>query len=332
MNTPRCTELDLVNFLMASPRACSALEAERVQPASPRQPAHDAFTRLLTRLEPDSLSLWNEVSSLVDRPSGVLVIDDSTLDKPYARCIDLVGYHWSGKHHRVVRGINLISLIWTDGDRMYPCDYRVYDSEDGLSKNDHAIAMLKIAKERGFKPEYVLFDSWYASLDNFKEIRQLGWKFLTRIKSNRKLRIGRGNEIAVEQLLISAQGTLVWLPGFGEAQVFRIVAKNGDKEYWLTNDLAMTALERIGVADNGWQIEVYHRGLKQFCGVERCQCLSARAQRNFIRASLRVFVRLEWERYSTGITWFNSKLEIIRDAVRRYIANPHFVLPFAPTA
>nr|WP_246522847.1 hypothetical protein [Gemmata palustris] len=35
---------------------------------------------------------------------GVLVVDDSTLDKPYARAIELVTRHWSGKHHAVVRG------------------------------------------------------------------------------------------------------------------------------------------------------------------------------------------------------------------------------------
>ena len=35
---------------------------------------------------------------------GILVVDDSTLDKPYARHIDLVTRHWSGKHHAVVRG------------------------------------------------------------------------------------------------------------------------------------------------------------------------------------------------------------------------------------
>jgi putative transposase len=33
--------------------------------------------------------------------------------------------------------------------------------------------MLEQAKERGFEPCYVLFDSWYSSLDNLKAIRSL---------------------------------------------------------------------------------------------------------------------------------------------------------------
>jgi hypothetical protein len=45
--------------------------------------------------------------------------------------------------------------------------------------------MLRKARERGFRPEYVLMDSWYASLKNLKLIASFGWFFLTRLKSNR---------------------------------------------------------------------------------------------------------------------------------------------------
>jgi putative transposase len=34
-------------------------------------------------------------------------------------------------------GINLITLLWTDGDRKIPRDYRFYDKADGRTKNDH---------------------------------------------------------------------------------------------------------------------------------------------------------------------------------------------------
>ena len=56
--------------------------------------------------------------------NGVLVIDDSTLDKPYASKMALVTRHWSGKHKRVVQGVNLISLVWSDGDARLPCDLK----------------------------------------------------------------------------------------------------------------------------------------------------------------------------------------------------------------
>ena len=89
----------------------SATEAARVPPARPAAPAHDSFTRLLHRLEPDPDALWAEVRPLIRPAAGVLVIDGSTLDKPRARHTDLVSHHWSGIHHAVVRGINLITAV-----------------------------------------------------------------------------------------------------------------------------------------------------------------------------------------------------------------------------
>lgn len=137
MNRPKVTEEDYINFLIATPKVCSATEAARVQPDEAKAPAHDAFTRLLHRLEPDASTLWQEAATQIERRGGVLVVDDSTLDKPYAEKMALVQRHWSGNHHAVVEGINLITLLWTDGDRHVPMDYRVYDKTgDALTKNN----------------------------------------------------------------------------------------------------------------------------------------------------------------------------------------------------
>ena len=57
------------------------------------------------------VQVWAEAAPLVQRDRGILVLDDNTLDKPYARQIGLVTRHWSGKHRRVVQGINLLTLL-----------------------------------------------------------------------------------------------------------------------------------------------------------------------------------------------------------------------------
>ncbi len=152
MNPPKCDELDYINFLIAAQRVFSTVEAAETSPDE-RAPAHDAYTRLRQRLPPDSAALWSEVEPLVERTQGVLVIDDSTLDKPYASKMALVTRHWSGKHKRVGQGINLISLVWTDTDARLPCDFRIYNKvQDGLSKNDHFQHMIQAAHHRGFEP------------------------------------------------------------------------------------------------------------------------------------------------------------------------------------
>ncbi|MFO0927930.1 MAG: transposase [Gemmataceae bacterium] len=329
MNPPRVQPEDYIDFLIATPKAASAVEAARVQPQRPEAPAHDAFTRLLHRLEPDPETLWQEARPQVDLAAGVLVLDDTVLDKPYARHIELVGRHWSGKHHGIVQGIDLVSLLWTDGDRLLPCDYRIYHDAKVATKNDHFRAMIDVAHGRGFQPACVLFDSWYSSLENLKHLRSLGWRWLTRLKSNRLVNKDRQGTRPLSRTDIAASGTVVWLTGYGLVRVFKIVAPDGDSAYWATSDLTMTDLERQQLAEYSWAIETYHRGLKQCTEVERCQARSGTAQRNHIGLALRAFLRLEWYLFSTGISWLDAKAAIIRDAVRSYLAHPSIRLPTA---
>lgn len=332
MNPARCDEIDYLNFLIAAPGPVSCTEAARVQPDSDRAPAHDAFTRLLTRLEPDPDTLWDEAEPLVEMACGVLVIDDSTLDKPYARHIELVTRHWSGKHKKPVRGINLITLLWTDGDRKIPVDYRLYSKADGLSKHDHFWEMLLMAKARGLAPKYVLFDGWYASLENLKRVRDHGWHWLTRLTGNRLVTPEDRRKRMLDEVAIAASGTVVHLQGYGLIKVFRIDAPDGDTEYWASDDLGMDVGMRRHYAEVGFAIENYHRELKQNCGVEKCQARSERAQRNHIGLAIRAFLRLEWHFFRTGVSGFEAKLRLIREAVRCYLARPFITLPSPSTA
>jgi len=162
LNTARCTDLDYINFLIAAQKAFTCTEATRCQPDKPSTPAHDAFTRLLKRQPPDTGALWREAQAVVSKEEDLLVLDNTTLDKPYAEKMDLVTYHWSGKHGRVIKGINLLTLLWTSDEKLIPCDFHVYDkSMGGSTKNESFRDMLVEAEERGLKPGGVLFDSWY---------------------------------------------------------------------------------------------------------------------------------------------------------------------------
>ena len=326
MNAPKCCAEDYIDYLVASPRAVSGTEAARTQPGG-RVVAHDAYTRLLHRLEPEAEALWAEAAPLVERGRGVLVLDDTVLDKPYAKQMDLVARQWSGKHKRVVRGIGLVTLLWSDGEALIPCDHRAYEKEaDGLTKNDHARAMLAIAKARGFAPEMVLFDSWYASLANLKAVRGHGWHWTTQLKGNRAVNPdGTGNR-RLDECAIAEAGTRVHLQGYGFVVAFRIVSTDGDTEYWATSDLALGEGGRQKYSELAWGIEEYHRGLKQHCGVERAQVRAARAQRVHITCALRAFLRFEQHRLVTGMSRWAAKMGIVREAVRAYRAAPLYTL------
>lgn len=83
MNPAKCEAIDYIHFLVSTPHTYSCTEAERVPPQQVSAPAHDAFNRLLQRLEPDSETLWSEAQSQIERTHGLLVVDDTTLDNQW---------------------------------------------------------------------------------------------------------------------------------------------------------------------------------------------------------------------------------------------------------
>jgi len=58
--------MDYINFLIAAQQVLSSIEVSQTHPEEEQAPAHDASTRLLKRLPPDSEALWQEVKQLVD--------------------------------------------------------------------------------------------------------------------------------------------------------------------------------------------------------------------------------------------------------------------------
>ena len=327
INPPKCTDLDYINFLIASSRVFSCTEASKCSYFDSNSPAHDSFTRLLLRQSPDTEALWEEVKNFVTPETGLLIIDDTILDKPYSKHIDLVYRQWSGKHHQIVNGINLETVVWTDNEAIIPVDFRIYDiNTDGKTKNDHFLDMLNKAEERGFNSEFVLFDTWYSSVKNLKAIRNKSWHWLTRLKKNRLVNPDKTGNVTIELLTIPPDGMKVHLKEYGFIKVFRIVSKDGDTQYWATDVLDMQEEKRKELAKKAWKIEEYHRGIKQFCGVERCQARRNSVQRAHILMALRAFLRFEFQRITTGITWFETKLRITRNAVSQYIRNPIYEL------
>ena len=251
MNAPKVTDVDYIQFLIAAQRVYTCTEAARCAPAA----SHDAFTRLLTRQPPDTAALWQEVEPLVQKNSGLLEVDDTTLDKPRAQKMGLVSHHWSGKHHRVVPGINLTTLLWTDDRASLPCDCRLYevatDKKEQVTKKDHFRAMLQTAKARALVPEYVCFDGWYSGLANLKAVRGHGWQWLTRLKHNRLVDPDGSGNVPVSDLDLPAGGGEVHLMGYGFIRVFRIVTCHGGTEqaqeqveHRATSDLSLTEPRR----------------------------------------------------------------------------------------
>lgn len=301
-------------FLIANGNRYSSVEASKALALGRlNAPAHDAISRWLLEQTFEPNNLWECVKERVS-PDSSLIVDDSTLDKRWSPHNELVGWHWSGNEHKVIRGISLVNLLAVHNDDCIPVDYRVYENNAKKNKNDHFLDMLDSAKKRDLKPPYVMADSWYGSLENLKHIRGMEWKFIVGLKENRLVNERQGQYVAVSSLdWTEKKVRKVWLRGFGFVLVAQIVFQNGDIRYMCTNDLSLTTYTDLSrESKKRWTIEEFHRGIKQTTGIEKCYSVKRRSQLTHIFACFVAFVRLEFERLKTGVSWYEQKAQAIR--------------------
>lgn len=308
-------------FLVGNGNRYSSVEASKALALSGAAPAHDSISRWLTEQTFGPNDLWQHVQTRVALDSS-LIVDDTTLDKRWSPTNELVGWHWSGNEHKVIRGISLVNLLATKDDDCIPVDYRVYESNTQKSKHDHFLDMLDASKKRHFKPDYVMADSWYGSLDNLKHIRDMGWKFIVGLKENRLVNEIQGQHVAVSSLdWTTTKVRKVWLRGFGFVLVAQIVFQNGDMRYVCTNELSLTEYTDLSLqSKKRWSIETFHRGIKQTTGIEKCYSVKKRSQLTHIFACFVAFVKLEFERLKTGISWYEQKAQAVRLGISRVFA------------
>jgi putative transposase len=305
-----------------------------------QQPAHDSWTRWLSKTKQRPSILWEEVKSLVNTTDGYLILDDTVIDKWYARQIDLVKYQYSGTHHRKVNGIDVVSLLWTqhsqpDQAEHITVDFRIYAPiYDGYDKNDHAREMLESAFYRGFTNQTVLMDSWYEDTKTLKLITGCKWKFIAGIHSNRQVKVKPDDPYRQVADVATRQGVICWMKKYGRVKVFKLVTHRRSSEhieYLATNDLSLTAPDVAKANACRWQVEEYHRGAKQLTGLANCQFQHQRAQRNHLLCSIRALLALEQWRLDRGIPWYEAKQQLIAEAIANYLKHPFIPLPGVST-
>lgn len=306
--------------------------------------SHDAISDFLTREKVTARGLWELVAPLIDdSEDAYLILDDSVQNKQYSRHIELVKLQYSGAEHGLVRGIDIINLIHTNGKDggYYPIDFRIFDNQsDGKTKHDHFQEMLiRAVSDKRIKAKTVLFDSWYASVDNLKMIHRMGLFFVTTLKSNRCVSLSKeGGYIHLQEIGWSDDllnnGISIKLKELPfRVRLFKVVAENGDIEWMITNKESKTCSNDdpprpITVHDVQnesavrWQIEQMHRELKQLVGTEKCQCRKARSQRNHIACCYLAWLAIKIAAIKTNVTLYQAQADPFRQFLKEQLIRP----------
>jgi hypothetical protein len=132
-----------------------------------------------------------------------------------------------------------------------------------------------------------------------------------------KAELAHGKSIKIKQF-----------PGDFKVQLFRVEVSTHRTDFVVTNDKAQTTTQGTReVCAVRWKIEEMHRGcplgrVKQFTGIERCQCRKARIQRNHIHCALVVWTRLRQIANEKKTTIQQLKRGLLSDYLRQQLKNP----------
>lgn len=324
-STVKCNDEIYTAYLLSDPHYTSCTRLSDIM----GNVSHDSINRFLERERFEPKDLFNEEKNHIEFVGGILSVDDSVLDKPYmdARKAAFVDYYWSGKHHRTVKGINLITLFYTDIHGVsVPVNYRLYDKASDKTKNDYFHEMLIEVLSWGLVPSWITGDSWYSSIGNMKFIRKLGFKFMFGIENNRTISIERGQYIQIQKLedWLDDEQT-VYLKNYGMVKVFRQIYKKSYRYYIMSHSELdqLPTIKKIDfkrVHSAHWSIERYHRALKQVCNIERFQVRKANQIKNHVFCALKGFFRLEFMRLKQTIAhWYEIQRDLFMNAIRDFI-------------
>lgn len=325
-STAKCTDELYISYLMSEPSYTSCTRLSEVM----KTISHDSINRFLERERYEAKDLFEEEKNKIDLMGGILTVDDTVWDKPYSdpKKAAFIDYFWSGKHHQVVKGINLITLFYTDIHGVcVPVNYRLVDKSLDKSKHQYFQEMLLEILSWGIKPSWITGDSWYASLENLKFIRHQQINFLFGIQPNRIISAERGRYIQVQQFDDWQEDTLatVYLKDYGMVKLCRQIHKNADR-YYVMSTAQLDRLEEVTpmdferVHEAHWNIERFHRAAKQVCNIERFQVRTENSIKNHVFCALKAFVRLEFMRIDKKILhWYEVKRDLYLDVIRNFI-------------
>ena len=219
-----------------------------------------------------------------------------------------------------------------------PVNFRVYDKSENKTKNDYFLEMLAEVLTWGIKPSFVTMDSWYSCVKNLKTVKNHRMGFLVALESNRLVSIEKGTWIQVQKLEITEDGIVVWLREFGYVKVFRTYLKNQMRHYAIflsqkddnenDNNDGLTNFTRVDfnqLHDKHWQIEQYHRTIKQVCNIESFQVRTKVAVKNHIFAAIFGYVKLQQMKTTEII---RNCYELQRDLFNEVISG--FIKSFIP--
>jgi hypothetical protein len=308
--------------------------------------SHDQITRMLASEKLTAKTWWKLVKPQVrqiERQDGVMIIDDSIVEKPYTDENEIICWHYDHAKGETVKGINFMTALYEAQGIALPVSFelvakteRYMDKKSGQekrksteTKNERYRRLLQTTVANHIPFRYVLNDVWFASAENMRFVKlDLKKEFVMGIKSNRKAALSEadkshGQYQRIDELETPESMTrIIYLEGVPfPLQLLRQVFTNGDGStgvrYLVTNGLTLTADQIITIYQRRWKVEEYHRSLKQNAALAKSPTRTEVTQTNHFVAALWSFVKIELLKVRTKKNHYQLKSELYLSALQQ---------------
>jgi hypothetical protein len=323
--------------------------------------SHDAVQRFLSVAKQTSADLWRIVKPHVrnmESPEGVLIIDDSIAEKPYTDVNDIICWHYDHSHGRTVKGINFVTCLYHSQGVSLPVGFEIVaktevytDPKDGKqkrrskrTKNEMYRDLTRRAVQNQMVFTYVLSDIWFASAENMKFVKNtLEKEFIMPLKSNRKVALSVSAKQAGRYQRVDTLELEAWMPitVYLEEVPFPLllvkqVFTNEDGStgilYLVTSDTTLNGNGITMLYQKRWNVEPYHKSLKQNASLEKSPTQTVTTQTNHFFAALCGYIKLELLKGDTKLNHFALKSKLYLHAIHSAYAALRQLNPVALAA
>ena len=318
--------------------------------------SHDRIQRFLSSSPKTGKDLWLVVKPYVRQvqsEAGVIIIDDSIAEKPHTDANDIICWHYDHTSGQTIKGINFVTALYHANAVSLPVTYRLIektqtyiDQKTGKEKRRSAITKNEIYRQllqelnRNQIPfRYVVNDVWFASAENMMfVVHDLKRHFVMPVKSNRKLALSledkkNGRYVRVDELHIEPHTAMtIYLESVDFAlHLVKQVFTNADGSigilYLVSSDLDLTYDAITTIYQKRWNVEPYHKSLKQNASLSKSPTKTITTQSNHFFAALCSYIKLEMLKVKTKTNHFALKSKLYLQALRTAFVALHQLQP-----
>lgn len=281
--------------------------------------SHDKITRLLSSGQLDSKALWLSVKPMcheIRSNDGVLIFDDSIVEKAYTDRNEIVCWHYDHSKGRTVKGVNFMTAFYHSQDMSLPVAIEfIRKNRAVINKKGQMIYRSGKGKNEIYREllsqthynidfKYVLNDSWFSSAKNMDfVVNNCKGHFIMAIKENRKVAVSaenkrQGKYESIKLLELEGRTQVVYFkqldfPVLITKQVFKNEDGSTGALYLVSSDLNLSYAQVTTIYKKRWKVEEYHNSIKHNAAMGKSPTQTLRTQTSHFVASAMAFVKFE---------------------------------------